>query len=104
MRSRKSGEALTLRKAGADVEGHLEGLLGVEAGVAVGVVARVEVGLQDGGAAAEALGDVIACHLQVDATWHCAQLLVHIEERLHLTQQQHLLLVRLSSDVLINHR
>jgi hypothetical protein len=40
------GEAMqrrTLPEAGGDVEGHLQGLLRVEAGVAVGVVAAAQV-------------------------------------------------------------
>ena len=38
----------------------------------------------DPGAAANALGDVVAGHLQVQAARDGAALLVHVEERLHL--------------------
>ena len=81
---RSTCEVLTLSEAGCYIEGHLQRLLGIQPRVAVGVVARVEVSLQDAGAPSQALGHVIACHLQVQATGHRAQLLVHIEEGLHL--------------------
>ena len=79
-----SAFTLTLGKAGGDIERHLKSLLGIEAGVAVRVVATFQVTLIDGCATAQALGDIVASHLQVDATWHGAQLLMHIEEGLHL--------------------
>ena len=79
-----SAITLTLGKAGGDIERHLESLLGVEAGVAVRMVAAVQVTLIDGCATAQALGDVVASHLQVDATRHSAQLFMHVEEGLHL--------------------
>mmetsp|Transcript_5435 Transcript_5435/g.16462 ORF Transcript_5435/g.16462 Transcript_5435/m.16462 type:complete len:326 (+) Transcript_5435:265-1242(+) len=71
-------------QAAGNVEGQLERLLGVEAGVAVRVVARLEVCRLDVGAPSDALGDVVARHLQVDAARHGAHLVVHVEERLNL--------------------
>ena len=50
-----------------DPEGEVEGLAGVEAGVAHRLVAVVEVGVEDLLGAAEALGDVVAGELDVDA-------------------------------------
>ena len=66
------------------MEVHLEGLLIIEAGGAVCVVATVQVTLIDGCATAKALSNVVSSHLQLDATWHSAQLLMHVEEGLHL--------------------
>jgi hypothetical protein len=39
------------------------------------------------GAAANALGDIVTSHLQVQTAWHCAHLLVHIKECLDLQQK-----------------
>ena len=77
---------LTLSEAGRYVEGHLQRLLCVQARVAVRVVARVEVRLQDTGAPSQALGHIIARHLQVQAAGHRAHLLMYIKECLHLQQ------------------
>src|SRR3954464_14005414 len=49
-----------------DQEGQLEGLAGVEPGVAGGLVAAVEVLVADVHRAAEALGDVLTGQLDVD--------------------------------------
>mmetsp|Transcript_5437 Transcript_5437/g.16476 ORF Transcript_5437/g.16476 Transcript_5437/m.16476 type:complete len:228 (+) Transcript_5437:711-1394(+) len=48
------------------------------------MVARLEVCRLDVGAPSDALGDVVARHLQVDAARHGAHLVVHVEERLNL--------------------
>ncbi len=82
----QTDKRLTLSEAGCYVEGHLQRLLCVQARVAMRVVARVEVGLQDAGAPSQALGHIIACHLQVQAAGHRAQLLMYIKECLHLQQ------------------
>lgn len=75
---------LTLPEARGHIESHLQGLLCIEARVAVCVVARVQVSFQDGGPPAQALRHIVSSHLQVQAPRHCAQLLMHVKERLHL--------------------
>ena len=69
-----------LAEALGDGEGQLEGLGGVEAGVAVGVVARVEVVEGDRHGTANALRHILPCHLQVHSTRMAPLLLVHVEE------------------------
>src|SRR5829696_3700354 len=51
-----------------DLEGQLQGLTGVQARVAGGLVAAVQVAVGDLVGPAEALGDVLAGELDVDAT------------------------------------
>src|SRR4051812_16875872 len=77
--------ALLLEQLG-DQEGHIDGLLGVEPGIADRVVAVVEVLIGDRAGAAETLGDVLTGHLQMDAAGMGALGGVDREERLHLGQ------------------
>ena len=74
----------TLPKPGGHVEGHLQGLLRVQPGVAEGVVAAAQVRGQHIRASTQALSHIVPRHLQVNASWHCAQVIVHIEEGLDL--------------------
>src|SRR4051812_9955380 len=67
-------------------ESHVDGLLGVEAGIADRVVAVVEILVGDGAGATEALGDVLPGHLQMHAAGMGAFGRVDREERLHLRQ------------------
>src|SRR3954447_22492497 len=67
-----------------DEERQLERLLGVQSRVAGGLVAAGEVGVGDVLGPAEALGDVLAGQLDVDAAGVGAQALVDLEEALHL--------------------
>src|SRR5919205_3201355 len=67
-----------------DQEGQLEGLTGVQPRVAGGLVPAVEVLVADLHRAAEALGDVLAGELDVDAPRPGAQRPVHVEEAEHL--------------------
>src|SRR5690349_8220987 len=67
-----------------DQEGQLEALLVVQPRVADRLVALVEVGVEDLLGATEALGDVVAGQLDVDAPGHGAEALVHLEEAAHL--------------------
>src|SRR5712671_6150742 len=69
-----------------DQEGHVDRLLGVEAGVADRVIAIAEVLMGDGARAADALGDVLSGHLQMHAAGIAALRRVDGEERLHLRQ------------------
>jgi hypothetical protein len=61
-------------------------LLGIEPGIADGVVAVLEVGVGDHARAAGAFGDVLAGHLDVDAASVRALGAVHVEERLDLLE------------------
>ena len=61
-------------------------LVGVEPWVAMGVVAVGEAGFADRAGAADAFGDVLAGHFDVDAAGIGAFGLVHLEELLHLTK------------------
>ena len=63
-----------------DEERQLQALLVVQARVAHRLVALVEVGVEDLLGAAEALGDVVAGELDVDAAGHRAEGAVHLEE------------------------
>ena len=65
-------------------ERQLQRLLGVQPRVARGLVAAGQVGVGDLLRAAQALGDVLAGQLDVDAARVGAQLVVHLEEALHL--------------------
>ena len=67
-----------------DEEGQLERLHPVQARVAHRLVAVAEVDLGDLLAAADALGDVVAGELDVDAAGPGAERAVHVEEALHL--------------------
>src|SRR5215203_1465157 len=67
-----------------DEERQLEALLVVEPGVADRLVAQVEVGVEDLLRPADALGDVVARELDVDAAGHGAERAVHLEEPLDL--------------------
>src|SRR4051794_1201776 len=67
-----------------DQEGQLQGLAGVQPGVAGGLVPAVEVLVADLHGAAEALGDVLAGQLDVDAARPGAQRPVDVEEAEHL--------------------
>src|SRR4051812_22688580 len=65
-RPRGRREPLRLQKV-RDQESHLDRLLGIEARIAEGVIAVVEVGFQNDARAAGAFGDVLADHFEVDA-------------------------------------
>src|SRR5947209_4914090 len=67
-----------------DQEGQLQRLAGVQPRVAGGLVAAVEVLVADLHRAAEALGDVLAGELDVDAAGPGAQRPVDVEEAEHL--------------------
>src|SRR3954451_7000196 len=69
-----------------DQESHVDGLLGVEPGITDRVIAVVEILVGDRAGAAEALGDVLAGHLQMHAAGMGAFRGVDREERLHLRQ------------------
>src|SRR4051794_18903714 len=85
LRGRPQRLPLLLQRLGHD-EGELDALLGVEARVAVGVVAVLEAGVGDRLGAAGALGDVLAGHLEVDAAGVRALGLVDGEEAPDLGQ------------------
>ena len=67
-----------------DPERQLQRLLDVQPRVAGGLVAAAEVGVGELGGAAEALGDVVAGQLDVQAAGLGAQLGVHVEEAVDL--------------------
>src|SRR6478735_11741502 len=69
-----------------DQESHVDRLLGIEAGIADRVIAVVEILVGDGARAADAFGDVLAGHFQMDAAGVAALRRVDGEERLHLRQ------------------
>src|SRR5882672_8319503 len=79
------GKTLRLQTLGQQ-ESQFERLAGVEAGVAVGVVAVAQLVVGDGLGAADAFGDVLAGHLEMHAAGIGAFRLVHSEERLHLAE------------------
>src|SRR3954471_15522109 len=66
-----------------DQESHVDGLFGVEAGIADRVIAVVEVLVGDGACAADAFGDVLAGHLEMHAAGMGAFGGMDREERLH---------------------
>src|ERR1700736_5253008 len=67
-----------------DQESHVDRLLGIEAGIADRVIAVVEILIGDGASAADAFGDVLAGHFQMDAAGMGALRRVDGEERLYL--------------------
>src|SRR6266700_470044 len=69
-----------------DQEGHIDGLLGIEAGIADRVVAGVEILVGDRAGAADTLGDVLTGHLQMHAPGMGPFGGMDGEERLHLRQ------------------
>src|SRR5882672_9932258 len=69
-----------------DQERHVDRLLGVEAGIAYRVIAIAEILMGDGARAADAFGDVLAGHLEVNAAGMGALRRMDGEERLHLRQ------------------
>src|SRR5215208_498156 len=90
-KARRDGDRLDL--AGAflfeqfrDQDSHVDRLLGVEPGIAHGVIAIVEILIRDRARAADAFGYVLAGHFQMDAAGMGALRGVDGEERLHLRQ------------------
>src|SRR5712671_7225608 len=79
------GCALLLQKFG-DQESHVDRLLGIEAGIADGVVAIAEILMGDGAGAADAFGDILPGHLEMNAAGMGALRSVNAEERLDLRQ------------------
>src|ERR1700748_284753 len=73
--SRAAGRAVQV----GDAEGQVQGLAAVEPGVARGLVPLAQVGFGDVHAAADALGDVVAGELDVDAARMRAERAVHLE-------------------------
>src|SRR5580704_7342563 len=69
-----------------DQESHVDRLLGVETGIAHGVIAVAQVLIGDGARAADAFGHVLAGHFQMDAAGMGPLRGVDGEERLHLRQ------------------
>src|SRR6266851_155054 len=69
-----------------DQESHVDRLLGIETGIADRVIAVVEILIGDGARPADAFGDVLPGHFQVDAAGMGALRRVDGEERLHLRQ------------------
>src|SRR3979411_3066683 len=69
-----------------DQESHVDRLLGIEAGIADRVIAIVEILIGDGARAADAFGDVLAGHLEMDAAGVGTFRRLDSEERLHLRQ------------------
>src|SRR5581483_1964427 len=76
---------LLLQQLG-DQERHVDRLLGVETGIADRVIAVVEILVRDRSRAAEALGDIVAGHLQMHAAGIGALRRVDREEGTHLRQ------------------
>src|SRR5882757_2791481 len=70
----------------SDQESHVDGLFGVEAGIADRVIAVVEILVGDGARAADAFGDVLTGHLQMHAAGVGAFGRMDGEERLHFRQ------------------
>src|SRR6476659_9946522 len=77
--------AILLEQFG-DQEGHVDGLFGIETGIAGRVIAVVEVLVGDGAGAADAFGDVLPGHFQVHAAGMGAFGGMDGEERFHLRQ------------------
>src|SRR5436190_2046687 len=69
-----------------DQESHVDRLLGVEAGIANRVIAIVEILIGDGARAADAFGDILTGHFQMDAAGMGTLCGVNREERFHLRQ------------------
>src|SRR5690242_16165234 len=76
--------ALLLAQLLRDEESKLERLAGIEARVAMGMVAIVEIIVGDGHGAAGAFGHVLARHLDMNAAGMGAFGLMHAHEALHL--------------------
>src|SRR5690606_954921 len=76
---------LLLEQVG-DQERQLDRLIGIEARVAMGVVAVLQLLVADGARAAGAFGDVLARHLDVNAARMRSFGAVHLEEALHLLE------------------
>src|ERR1700674_1559042 len=69
-----------------DQESHIDRLLGIEAGIADGVIAVAQVLIGDGARAADAFGHVLAGHFQMHAAGMGALRGVNGKERLHFRQ------------------
>src|ERR1700676_2797359 len=69
-----------------DQERHIDRLLGIEAGISDRVITVVEILIGDGAGAADAFGDVLSGHFQMDTAGMGALRGVDGEERLHLRQ------------------
>src|SRR4051795_6233316 len=67
-------------------ESHVDRLLGIEPGIAYRVITVVEILVGNGAGAADAFGDVLPGHLQMNAAGMGAFRRVNAEERLHLRQ------------------
>src|SRR5262245_52131096 len=76
---------LLLQELG-DQEGHVDGLFGIEAGIAGCVVAVAQILMRDGARAAKTFGDILPGHLQVNAAGMSAFGGVHAEEGLHFRE------------------
>src|SRR5215468_9934138 len=76
---------LLLQELG-DQEGHVDGLFGIEAGIAGCVVAVAQILMRDGARAAKTFGDILPGHLQVNAAGMSAFGGVYAEERLHFRE------------------
>src|SRR6266566_751573 len=85
-RHRSGLAAALLLEQFSDQESHVDRLLGIEAGIADRVIAIVEILMADRAGAADAFGDVLAGHFQMDAAGIGALRRVDREERLHLRQ------------------
>src|SRR6478735_3572521 len=79
------GSALLLQEFG-DQESHVDRLLGIETGIADGVIAVAEILIGDGAGAADAFSNVLPGHLQMNAAGVGAFRGMNAEERLHLRQ------------------
>src|ERR1043165_646811 len=77
-----------LRQLAREQEGHFQRLLIVQTGVAGRVVARREAGLRPAGHATDALGDVLAGQLEVNAPEPRARCDVQINGLLKLAQDR----------------
>src|SRR6202012_2627311 len=90
-KSRRDRHRLDLSAAGLleqfrNQESHVDRLLGIETGIADRVIAVVEILVGDGARAADAFGDVLAGHLQMDAAGMSPLRGMDREERLHFRQ------------------
>src|SRR5262245_48951720 len=82
---RRPARTLLLQELG-DQEGHVDGLFGIEAGIADRVVAVAQILMRDGARAAKAFGDVLPGHLQVNAAGMGGFGGMHAEAGLHLRE------------------
>src|SRR5699024_12114209 len=83
-RARRLGGGSSAAQHLRDQERQCQALLGVEPRVARRLVAATQVRIRNILGATEALGDVLAGELQVDAAGMSAQRVMHLEEPLHL--------------------